>query len=275
MSLPTAGRWLPFAILSGLAAAALAQSTDSEDMRAALAPTGTLRAVFLETNPMQGRVDPQTGEVSGMVADLTGALGRRLGVPISILPLPGVPSVITAIRDGSADLGFIAYDATRAQEVAFTQPYILGQNSYIVRSDSPIRSLADADRAGVRIGSRDGVAVHLFLGRTLKNAELIALPRATTEADATGMLLADEIDAYAANTERLAMSAAVEPRVRVVDGSLMYAEQSLVVQLGNVAEVEYLNRFIDELRSSGFLQERVAQYAIAGVEVAPADTGAR
>jgi len=275
MSSPTASRWLLFAVLSGLAATVLAQSAGSEAMRAALAPTGTLRAVFLETNPMQGRVDPQTGEISGMVADLTAELGSRLGVPISLKPLPGVPSVIAAILDGSADVGFIAYDATRAQEVAFTQAYILGQNSYIVRKDSPIRSLADADRAGVRIGSRDGVAVHLFLGRNLLHAELIALPRSTTEADATRMLLANDIDAYAANTERLAMAAAVEPRIRVVDGSLMYAEQSLVVRRDNDAGVAQLNRFIDELRSSGFLQEHVARYAIAGVEAAPADAGTR
>ena len=196
-------------------------------------------------------------------------------MPISIQPLPGVPAVIAAVQNGSADVGFIAYDATRAEEVTFTQAYILGQNSYIVRKDSPIRSLADADRTGTRIGSRDGVAVHLFLGRSLANAELIALPRSTTEADATRMLLANDIDAYAANTERLAMAAAVEPRIRVVDGSLMYAEQSIVVRHGGDAAVELLNRFIDELRSSGFLRDRVAQYAIAGVEVAPANTGSR
>ena len=35
-----------------------------------LAPTGTLRAAFLGTNPVQGRVNPSTGAVTGPVADL-------------------------------------------------------------------------------------------------------------------------------------------------------------------------------------------------------------
>jgi hypothetical protein len=48
-----------------------------------LAPTGTLRAVFLQTNPVQGRVDAKTGAVSGPAVDLTRELGRQLGVPVS------------------------------------------------------------------------------------------------------------------------------------------------------------------------------------------------
>ena len=45
---------------------------------ATLAPTGTLRAVFLGGNPVQGRVDPKTGAVSGTVPDLAKELARRL-----------------------------------------------------------------------------------------------------------------------------------------------------------------------------------------------------
>ena len=41
----------------------------------ALAPTGTLRAYFIATNPVQGRVDAKTGETSGPAADLTRELG--------------------------------------------------------------------------------------------------------------------------------------------------------------------------------------------------------
>jgi polar amino acid transport system substrate-binding protein len=258
-----------FLALSLLAAALPAQVTDDDAMRVALAPTGTLRAVFLATNPMQGRVDPQTQAVTGPAADIAQELGRRMGVSVSIRPVPGVPAVIEAVREGSADIGFLAYDATRAQQVAFTQAYILGHNGYIVPADSPIYSLADADREGVRIGSREGVAVDLFLSRTLERAELVHLPRATTDEEATRMILADEIDAYAANTERLAVVAANEPRIRIVDGSLMNAEQSIVVTQENEAGIAQLNRFIDETRSSGFLQSIVDRYGLAGVEIAP------
>jgi polar amino acid transport system substrate-binding protein len=248
---------------------ALAQVASVESARAALASTGPMRVVFLATNPMQGQVDPDTGEVTGIAADLAHEIGRRLDLRVEITPTPGVPAVMDAVASGAADIGFLAYAAPRAERVDFAQVYVLGHNSYIVRTDSPIRTLADADRGGVRVGSREGVSVDLYLSRTLDHATLIHLPRSTTEEEAAGLLLADEIDAYAANTERLAVVAASDPRLRVVDGSLMSAQQSIVVARGNSAGLAYLNAFLDEARESGLLQEIVDRYGLAGVEVAP------
>ena len=255
--------------LTSLAGALPAQVADDEAMREAVAPTGTLRAAFLGGNPVQVRVDPQTGEVTGPAADVARELGLRVGVPVTIQPLSGVPAVMDAVSNGSADIGFIAYDATRAQRVAFTQAYIYGHNSYIVRADAPIETFADADREGVRIGAIAGNAVDLFLDRTLASAELVHLARGTPDEEATRMLLAREIDAYAANKQRLAAVVASEPRVRVLDGSVLPVEQSIVVAQENEAAVPHLDQFIDELRASGLLQEIVERYMLAGVEVAP------
>ena len=51
---------------------------------ATLAPTGTLRAVFLGLNPVQGRIDAQTGKARGPVPDLVEALATRIRVPFAI-----------------------------------------------------------------------------------------------------------------------------------------------------------------------------------------------
>jgi len=64
-----------------------------------LARTGTLRATFLATNPVQGRVDPQTGAVTGPAADLVRELARRLGVPFTILPVPDAAAVIDSLKN--------------------------------------------------------------------------------------------------------------------------------------------------------------------------------
>lgn len=265
-------RWIVSLALSALAVNSLAQIAGDAAMRAALAPTGALRAAFLATNPVQGRVDPDTGEVTGIVADLALELARLMGVSVSMEPIRGVPGVIEAVQSGSADIGFIAYDATRAEQVDFAQVYVLGHNSYLVPTSSAIQTLADADREGVRIGAREAVAVDLFLSRTIERAELVHLPRATSDTDAVRMLLAGELDAYATNVQRLSAVTADEPRVRIVDGSLMSADQSIVVAQGNDAGVAELNDFLDEARASGLLRRIVDRYELAGVEVAP--TGA-
>jgi ABC-type amino acid transport substrate-binding protein len=76
---------------------------------AQVAPMGTLRAVFLGGNPVQGRVDAKTGEASGVVPDFARELARKLEVPLSIVSAPDAARVIAALTDGTADIGFLAF----------------------------------------------------------------------------------------------------------------------------------------------------------------------
>ena len=47
----------------------------SQSPASVLAPTGTLRAVFLGSNPVHGRVDAKTGVPTGPVPDLVRGTG--------------------------------------------------------------------------------------------------------------------------------------------------------------------------------------------------------
>jgi polar amino acid transport system substrate-binding protein len=258
---------LPWIITLFIGSAA-AQTTDTKAMRDALAPTGTLRAVFLATNPVQATVNPKTAEVTGPAAEITRELARKLGVPASINGLDGVPAVMQAVNKGSADIGFLAFDPTRAVEVNFTEAYSIGHNTYMVRKDSAIQTIEDADRAGVKIGVPAGDAVDLHLTRTLKQAQLVRPTNRTME-EAVRLLTAGEVDAFAANKQRLTEATAHAPNLRLVPGSVLPVRQSIVVRKENAAGLTILNRFIDEIRDSGFLRNVVEQSKLAGVEVAP------
>ena len=240
----------------------------AQEMRQALAAKGELRAVFLASNPVQARVDPKTGDVTGPAADIVRELASRLSVPFSIRGLDGVPAVMEAVTTGNADIGFLAYDATRTVQVGFTQPYSIGHNTYMVRNDSRLRTVDDADRPGVRIGVGGGDAVDLHLTRTLKQAQLIRPSNRTME-EALRMVVAGEVDAYAANRQRLTEIAGQSSNVRLLPGSVLPVQQSIVVSKENSTGVAALNRFIDEIRDSGFLGEAIARAKLAGVEPTP------
>src|SRR5580704_15453673 len=141
-----------------------------------LAPTGTLRAAFLRTNPVQGRIDPQTKSVSGPVADLVQELARRLGIPYTIIAAADAREVIEVLNAHTADIGFLAYDAPRAAEVDFSRPYALMQNTFLVRADSPIQKSADVDKAGLRVAAAQGQSQAGYLKENLKNAQVQILP---------------------------------------------------------------------------------------------------
>lgn len=233
-----------------------------------LAPTGTLRASFLGSNPIQGRVDAKTGAITGPIADITRELARRLGVPYQIMPAPNPRGVLDALKNHTADIGFLAFDATRAAEVDFSQPYALGWNSYLVRADSPIRSAADLDRAGIRIGAPKGDSGELYLSRALQHAELKSAPGMTVD-DAQRMLAASEIEAFATNRQRLVEAAARLPNVRVLPDNFFAVEQSIAIGKGDAARLDILNRLIEDLRASGFLKAAIDRAQLAGVDVAP------
>src|SRR5213594_1490720 len=80
----------------------------------AVAPTGTLRAAYLSSNPAQAVKDSQTGMIRGTAVDLTRELGRRLGVEVTLTGVQSPQNVIDAVRNGQADIGFVAYNPERA-----------------------------------------------------------------------------------------------------------------------------------------------------------------
>ena len=228
-----------------------------------LAPTGTLRATFLAGNPVQGRVDPTTGAASGVAVDLTQDLGRQLKVPVAVTGLPGVRAVIDSIRNHTADIGFLAFDPTRATEVDFSQVYLLAWSSYLVPANSPVHSVAEADRAGFRIGAQAGDSPELFLSRNLKQAEIKRFPAVSAE-DALRMLSAREIDAYAANRQRLLEIAAGAPGMRVLPDNFFAVQQAIIVPKGDRAALDTVNRFLEEARTSGLIQKAIDHAKLNG-----------
>jgi polar amino acid transport system substrate-binding protein len=235
-----------------------------------LMPTGTLRATFINTNPVQARVDA-SGEVRGPAADLTRALAEQLGVPFTIKPAIGVAGVIESVKSGAADIGFVAYDATRAKEVDFSQPYLLAHNSYVVRADSNVRSATELDRPGIRIGVGERDAGDLFLTRTLTSAELKRRP-SSEMLDGIRALVAGELDAYAGNRTRLLEIAAREPGLRVLNDNFYSVEQAIAVAKGNSAGLAIVERFVTEARAKGLIQAAIERAGLKGVDVAPAAT---
>lgn len=233
-----------------------------------LAPTGTLRVTFLGTNPVQGRLDPATGEVRGPAGDIARELARRHNVTLAITPLVGVPAVIDSVKTGAADIGFAAFDPQRALEVDFSQSYSLAYNSYLVPAGSPIRGLTDVDRPGVRIGVGTADAADLFLSRTIKQAELKRGDARTIEA-LVRVMASGEIDAYAGNRQRLMEAQAQLPNTRVLADSFLAVEQAIIVAKGNPARLTIVDRFLDEARASGFVRAALDRAGLTGVDVAP------
>jgi polar amino acid transport system substrate-binding protein len=238
---------------------------EAQSPASVLAPTGTLRAVFLGSNPVHGRVDAKTGIATGPVPDLVEELARTLNVKSAITPAPDAAGVIAALKNGTADIGFLAYDETRAREVDFGAAFIVMHNSYLVRADSPLQKSADVDRAGVTVAAIKGQSQQLFVSRTLKNAKVQVLDTMPPQAGLESMLLGRNVDAFAINRQRgLDAQAASGGKLRPLDDFFLDVDQCFVVEKGAGAKLKAIEQFVSKARASGFLTASIERAKLAG-----------
>jgi polar amino acid transport system substrate-binding protein len=261
------GKFFTRAIMTALIVALpLAHGARADDRD--IAPGGTLRAVFLGNNPAQAVQDPATGVIRGASADLARDLARRINTPVDIKPVANPKAVIDAVSAGEADIGFVAFAPERVGTVEFSQVYMLVQQSFIVPDNSRIRSVKDIDAAGLRISGGAGDSVTLYLKRKLKQATLIETDN--TPADAKRRFLANEIDAFGANRQRLTAMLKDMPGYHILPDSLFGVPQTIIVPKGKPEALAAVNRFIDEARGSGFLQSAIEKSGVIGLAATPA-----
>jgi polar amino acid transport system substrate-binding protein len=234
-----------------------------------LAPTGTLRATFLNNNPVQALVDAKTGEVTGPAADIVKELARRAGVPYTLTPSNGAKQMYEDLNQHKYDIGFLAFEAERASQVDFSGPYLLMGVSYLVPADSSIKTAADADRAGIRIGAVAANSPTIYLQQHLKNAKVVTWPAQPAYEELLKKFASAEVDAFAGNRARLVEAAARYPGLRVAQDNFAEMEQNIVVQKGDSLKLKVVNEFLDEARASGFLKDSLVRAKLDGVKAPP------
>ncbi len=251
-----------------LMAACASTSKGPPPARAELAPTGTLRAGINYGNVILAKKDKATGESSGVAIDLARELGRRVGVPVEIVAYDSVGSMVDGARAGAWDIAFLGADPARAAEISFTAAYVELEATYLVPAGSPLRSIADVDREGVRVAAPARAAYELFLTRSLQRATLVRAQGADAAVD---LLVTGQVEALAGLRQALIAPAAKLPGSRILDGQFMAVQQAVGVPKGRDTGVTYLRGFVEEAKASGLVARAIEKTGAIGVSVAPKD----
>jgi polar amino acid transport system substrate-binding protein len=173
-----------------------------------------------------------------------------------------------AVRQGMADIGFVARNPERAGPVQFSQPYMLVQQTFLVSQAAPIKSVADLDRTNRKLGATRADSIALYLARTIRQATLVELdaPSADTVRQ---MILDGRLDAFGANRQRLTDMLRTTPGLRLLPDDLYGVEQTIIVANDRPDLLKAVNQFIDEVRASGFLRSSIERSGVVGIAVAP------
>jgi polar amino acid transport system substrate-binding protein len=236
-------------------------------VRADLVPTGKLRAAINYGNFILATKDRTTGESRGVAVDLTQELSRRLGAPVEIVAYDSVAVMGDAAPTGVWDIAFLGSDPKREALMSFTAAYLEIEATYLVRGDSPLRTAAEVDRAGLKVAAPARANYELFLSRNLNHAKLVS----TAGADAAFDLLATgQVDALAGLTQALHDRLPQLPGSRIVEGRFMGVQQSIAVPKGRDAGLVFLRRVVEDAKASGLVARAIQRTGARGVSVAPA-----
>jgi polar amino acid transport system substrate-binding protein len=240
-------------------------SSVSPSLRRELAPTGTLRVGLNLSNNLLVSAAPADGEARGIAPDIGRELARRLGVPVAFVGYPGPGDLVEAVSSGAWDVGLVGADPLRAGAIAFTPAYLEIDATYLVPVDSPIRTIEEVDRPGVRIAVGDRTAYDMYLRGALKHATL----HRAQGGDATYALFRREkLDALAGLTVQLIERHGTDPGIRLLDGRFTAVQQAIGVPIERSAAAVYLREFVQDIKA-GFIAQLIAQYGVRGVSVPP------
>ena len=231
-------------------------------VQADLAPTGVLRASINLGNPVLANGTPDAP--GGVTVDIARELANRLELPLELVCFDAARKSFEAMTTGQADICFLAIDPARAEEVAFTAPYVVIEGVYAVPRDSKLAAVADVDADGVRIGVKQGSAYDLYLTRTLQQATVVR------GADGVDVFRAEGLEAAAGIRQPITQYVAEHSDLRLIDERFMQIQQAVGTSKSKHADtVAYLHDVIEDLKSSGFIAASLAASGQADATVAP------
>lgn len=232
----------------------------------ALVTDGRLRAAINLGNAVLAR-RAADGGVEGVSVEIAASLARRLGVEATHLVVESAKDAVAAVREGRADIGFFAVDPGRGEGIAFTPPYVLIEGCYLVAEASPIRDLAEVDRAGNRVVTATGSAYDLHLTRHLKHAGIV---RVQTSQQVVPHFLAEGCEVAAGVRQPLEAERARLGGLRLLDGAFMTIGQAIGTAKAKGSEaIDTLAAFVAALKHSGALAGILDRNGAGAVTIAP------
>jgi polar amino acid transport system substrate-binding protein len=188
-------------------------------------------------------------------------------VPVKYVTFKTPGELADAAEAGVWDIGLIGAEPQRAEKIAFSPAYVEIEATYLVPAGSPLKTIADVDKPGVRIAVTGRAAYGLWLERNIKQAELV---RSGTLDSAFEQFAREKLDALAGLRPRLLSDVEKMPGTRILDGKFMSVQQAVGTSRKNAAGAAFLRNFVEEVKASGFVAGLIGRHRVRGLSVAPA-----
>jgi polar amino acid transport system substrate-binding protein len=236
----------------------------SQTLITEIAPKGSLRVGINLGNPLLAGLDQNKNPI-GISVDLANELAKQLKVTPSFTTFQKAGDTVDAIKNNTVDLVFVAIDPVRGADIDYSPAYVQIEGAYLVKSKSPITDNKQVDEKDIRVVVGKGSAYDLFLTRELKNANII---RAANSQAVVDQFITENLEVAAGVKQQLEADAKRYPDLRMLPGRFMVINQAMGVPKGRPIAVQFISKFIAEMKSSGFIQDAITRHHVEGIKVA-------
>lgn len=234
---------------------------DVEKVKQQLAPQGVLRVGINMANFLLVTGELADGSADGVSPDIARALASELGVEARMVPFKGPGELADALASDAWDIGNIANEAERAKTIRFSQAYCEIQATYMVPPNSPITTLEEVDREGVRIAVKDRAAYDLWLRENLQYAQLI---RAESIDGSFDLFVEQKLDVLAGLRPALTKQQESLAGSVILDGSFTAIQQSIGCKQGMPEAATFINDFVQRSITGGLVADSIKRHGVEG-----------
>ena len=238
--------------------------TCSQDVVAELAPRGVLRAGLNLSNFLLISSTDHDGGPVGVAPDVARSLAERLGVDVRYVTYPNPGALADAAGADAWDVGLLGAEPVRAEKIEFTPAYVEIESTYLVPPKSPLRTISDLDKPGIRIASTARTAYGLWLDRNIVHAEIV---HASTIDEAYSLFESQRLDALSGLRPRLLQDLLRMPGAQILDGQFAAVQQAIGTLRKNTAGARFLRDFVAEIVGSGLVASLIAKHGVEGLSV--------
>ena len=238
----------------------------SDKARAELAPTGVLRAGINLSNFLLVTGRSATAEPEGVAPDMARAIATSLGVPIHYVTFKSPGELADQAGKNVWDIGLIGAEPQRAAVMTFSAAYVEIEATYMVPPGSPITSIDQVDKKGVKVVTSARSAYGLWLENNIKNAELIQIAGLD---GAFNKFRDDKIDVLAGLRPGLLKDIEKMPGATILPGKFSAVQQAVGCNKPAAEGARYIAEFVENAKKSGLVASFIEKHKVNGLSVAP------
>lgn len=201
-------------LLSVLFCAACQPGTTAREngVQARVIAAGKIRCGYFDWEPLLKK-DVNTGQFSGIGADMMAEIGTRLGLQIEWAEEVGPSTAVEAVKSKRVDMICLPVIITnpRMRAADFTDPVLYSIFSVWMRSDATVTDTAELNRPDHKFVAIDGTAPMAMTKRLFPKAGLVSLTELSPTSDMFLSVTTKKADAVFSDTSNAGMFSRYNP----------------------------------------------------------------